>query len=806
MPATLLDGKQLAQQIRAELAEEVVEFIQNNGVVPCLAAVLVGDDPASEVYVRNKRQACEAVGIESQLHRLPADVASGRAAQADRQAEQGRGGPRHPRATAAAAADRHDRACCLAVSPAKDVDAFHPENVGRLVQGRPRFLPCTPHGVQQLLVRSGIEIAGQHVVIVGRSDIVGKPLSIMLSQRGPGGDATVTLCHSRTRDLPPITRQADILIVAIGRPKFVTADMVQARRRGGRRGHQSHRRRAGRRRRFRRGPRSGRRDHARARRRRPADDRHAAAQHAVGRRKHWKRRSATAILPRRIAFHAENVILMVHAFPEILPLPSIHVRRLRRLEDVSDDRATIAPVSGPHLNRSCCRWRSSAGLAYWWSSTLGSHGSQGNGVENVVTRMFTGENAPVVAKMSFTDADKDLVADPPTDAAQAINPDVLVFSYVASEEERGGEEPWKGLLAALKEKTGKEVKFTHYTDVNEQLAAMKKGELHIAGLNTGLVPIAVDRDGFVPLCTLGRDDGTFGYTMEILVPAGSPIKNPAQIKGHKVTFTRPDSNSGCKAPFVLLMEEYKLLPERDYQWNFSLGHEDSIKRIAAKEFEVAPVASDILARMVEKGEVDPAVGGLDLQIGAISAGHDRLRLQSDSRAARRHSRSAARFQLERHRPGERIGPGRRPSSSRSITRTIGPTLAASIRSLPKHGAERYTNRNCVLRSAPLPQRFVEQHGRGRRYVEAVGDSMHRQSHRHDIRPAPRIAQPGRFAAQHDRHAAAKIDFGVARFGIWPGGNDLQLVLPEPSRASRPKLPRTCLDEIRCPDSRGSCSG
>jgi len=114
-----------------------------------------------------------------------------------------------------------------AISPAKDVDAFHPENVGRLVQGRPRFLPCTPHGVQQLLVRNKIETAGRHVVVVGRSDIVGKPLAIMLAQRGPGADATVTVCHSRTRDLPSVTRLADILVVAIGRPKFITADMVK---------------------------------------------------------------------------------------------------------------------------------------------------------------------------------------------------------------------------------------------------------------------------------------------------------------------------------------------------------------------------------------------------------------------------------------------------------------------------------------------------------------------------------------------------------------------------------------------------
>jgi methylenetetrahydrofolate dehydrogenase (NADP+)/methenyltetrahydrofolate cyclohydrolase len=115
----------------------------------------------------------------------------------------------------------------LAVSPVKDVDAFHPENVGRLVQGRPRFLPCTPQGVQQLLLRNSVEIAGRHVVILGRSEIVGRPLSIMLSQRGSSGVATVTVCHSRSRDLAAITRTADILIAAIGRPKFVTAEMVK---------------------------------------------------------------------------------------------------------------------------------------------------------------------------------------------------------------------------------------------------------------------------------------------------------------------------------------------------------------------------------------------------------------------------------------------------------------------------------------------------------------------------------------------------------------------------------------------------
>lgn len=226
MSATILDGKQLAQQLRSELAEEVIEFIQNNGVVPCLAAVLVGDNPASEVYVRNKRRACEAVGIESQLHRLPGDATSDDLlkliAKLNKDAEI------HGILIQLPLPPQIDKNRVLsAVSPNKDVDAFHPDNVGRLVQGRPRFLPCTPQGVQQLLIRNGIETSGKHVVVLGRSEIVGRPLSIMLSQHGKGGDATVTVCHSRSQDLPSITRQADILIVAIGRAKFVTANMVK---------------------------------------------------------------------------------------------------------------------------------------------------------------------------------------------------------------------------------------------------------------------------------------------------------------------------------------------------------------------------------------------------------------------------------------------------------------------------------------------------------------------------------------------------------------------------------------------------
>jgi methylenetetrahydrofolate dehydrogenase (NADP+)/methenyltetrahydrofolate cyclohydrolase len=224
--AILLDGKQLARQIQTEIAEEVADFIQNNAIVPCLAAVLVGEDPASEVYVRNKRQACERTGIESQLHRLPASTTQEELLKLVTRLN--KDDAVHGILVQLPLPAAIDPTRILhAVSPLKDVDAFHPENVGRIVQGKPRFLPCTPHGVQQLLLRNQIEIAGKHVVIVGRSDIVGKPLANMLVQRGPGADATVTVCHSRTENLPEITRQADILVVAIGKPKFITAEMVR---------------------------------------------------------------------------------------------------------------------------------------------------------------------------------------------------------------------------------------------------------------------------------------------------------------------------------------------------------------------------------------------------------------------------------------------------------------------------------------------------------------------------------------------------------------------------------------------------
>ena len=226
MPATNIDGKALAARIRAEVAEQTAAFVTETGVTPHLAAVLIGDNPASAVYVRNKRRACEEAGINSTLHPLPASLSQRellallQELNADRSVHGILVQLPLPKQIA-------PQAVLDAVAPLKDVDAFHPENVGLLVQGRPRFLPCTPHGVQRLLIESGTKIAGAHVVVIGRSEIVGKPLAMMLMQKGPGGDATVTVCHSRTKGLADITRTADIVIAAIGVPRFVKADMVR---------------------------------------------------------------------------------------------------------------------------------------------------------------------------------------------------------------------------------------------------------------------------------------------------------------------------------------------------------------------------------------------------------------------------------------------------------------------------------------------------------------------------------------------------------------------------------------------------
>jgi methylenetetrahydrofolate dehydrogenase (NADP+)/methenyltetrahydrofolate cyclohydrolase len=224
MPAVLLDGKQLAQTMQAEIAAQAAELLYSRGIRPGLAAVLVGDNPASQVYVSNKRRACEKVGITSWLHELPADTR-----QADLLALIARlnADPAVHGILVQLPLPRHiDEAAVVdAVSPAKDVDGFSPHSLGLLAAGRPRFLACTPHGVLQLLRRNNIPVAGAHVVVLGRSNIVGKPLALILMQKGI--DATVTVCHSRSQDLPTLTRSADILVVAIGQLRFVKAEMVR---------------------------------------------------------------------------------------------------------------------------------------------------------------------------------------------------------------------------------------------------------------------------------------------------------------------------------------------------------------------------------------------------------------------------------------------------------------------------------------------------------------------------------------------------------------------------------------------------
>jgi methylenetetrahydrofolate dehydrogenase (NADP+) / methenyltetrahydrofolate cyclohydrolase len=226
MTARLLDGKQLAQTMQAEIAAGVADFARRTGKRPGLAAVLVGDNPASQIYVRNKRRACEKVCINSFPHELPATTSQTEllALLARLNADPAVSGilvqlPLPPQIQEPAIVD--------AVSPLKDVDGFGPESLGLLAAGRPRYLACTPHGVQQLLLRNNIAVSGAHVVVVGRSNIVGKPLALILMQKGAGADATVTICHSRTHDIGTLTRQADIVVVAIGKERFLTADMVR---------------------------------------------------------------------------------------------------------------------------------------------------------------------------------------------------------------------------------------------------------------------------------------------------------------------------------------------------------------------------------------------------------------------------------------------------------------------------------------------------------------------------------------------------------------------------------------------------
>lgn len=226
MTAKIIDGKAVAERIRGEIAEGVVQMKAAHGVVPGLATVLVGDNPASHSYVRMKRKACADAGIESLPHELP-----GNASQEEVEALVRRlnDDPRVHGILVQLPLPRHldeERVLSL-ISLHKDVDGFHPVNVGKMLIGEPGFLPCTPHGIQEMLVRSGNDPEGKHVVVVGRSNIVGKPVAAILMQKRKGANATVTVAHSRTKDLASITRMADIVVAAIGSREFIKADMVK---------------------------------------------------------------------------------------------------------------------------------------------------------------------------------------------------------------------------------------------------------------------------------------------------------------------------------------------------------------------------------------------------------------------------------------------------------------------------------------------------------------------------------------------------------------------------------------------------
>jgi len=226
MTAQLIKGAEIAAQIREELKKEIAELKAKHNVVPGLVTVLVGADPASQVYVGQKEKTSKELGIYSERHDLPEKTTQKELlALIDKLNKN----PKIHGILVQLPLPKHlnEEEVLYAINPRKDVDGFHPVNVGKLMIGQPDYLPCTPAGIQQLLIRSGTQIEGAEVVVVGRSNIVGKPIANILLQKAPGANATVTICHTGTRDISLHTRRADILIVAAGKPKAVTADMVK---------------------------------------------------------------------------------------------------------------------------------------------------------------------------------------------------------------------------------------------------------------------------------------------------------------------------------------------------------------------------------------------------------------------------------------------------------------------------------------------------------------------------------------------------------------------------------------------------
>ena len=228
MTARTLDGKALAGRIEDSLRDEVATFSRMAGRVPRLVVVLVGEMAASASYVKSKASAAARVGIEADVVRVPATADTEALVDLVGALARDEQGPADGSLVQLPLPGHVDTQRVLDAVPAdRDVDGFHPENAGLLSQGRPRFVPCTAAGVQRMLIDAGVETAGKHAVIIGRSDIVGKPLALLLASRGTGGDATVTICHSRSENLAAICRQADILVAAVGKPGLVTADMVK---------------------------------------------------------------------------------------------------------------------------------------------------------------------------------------------------------------------------------------------------------------------------------------------------------------------------------------------------------------------------------------------------------------------------------------------------------------------------------------------------------------------------------------------------------------------------------------------------
>lgn len=226
MSAKIIDGKKIAEEIRTELKEEAQKLTATTGITPGLAVILVGDNPASKVYVSSKQKACAEIGFYSEGYKFPTDVTE--AEVLEKIAELNASEKIHGILVQLPLPDHiNEQKILEAIAVEKDVDGFHPLNFGKLAQGMECFVPCTPLGIRELLLRSQIPIKGKHVVIVGRSNIVGKPLALLLMQKSEKADATVTVCHSRTKNLAEICRSADILVAAIGRAKFITAEMVK---------------------------------------------------------------------------------------------------------------------------------------------------------------------------------------------------------------------------------------------------------------------------------------------------------------------------------------------------------------------------------------------------------------------------------------------------------------------------------------------------------------------------------------------------------------------------------------------------